>query len=564
MKNLDYDDIQALQENTTKKLIKYINEFIQKEKVLDTVEFYYPDYDEQKAKIAFNVWISIDYRTNEGKSFIEHMLEDWSSRLTGLEKEILIERNKSFISLFEVENIKDNNIYLLDLLTRKQHIIWDPNISNLLNPTDLIFGRIGKIINYKGFIGNISFLPSTVKDMFVEKVLLDYNRTRFKYPNLSISEYLKKFSINVYRIYTECFYEVMDNDEDMNNILYDELNDFEFYLETKESPQAIKTHIANLIELFEYYFINKNLFLLDFDQLDMEKLIMDAIRDGFIFTKRDFTSYLSTLKKYLYFLKNQDPVYIRPYEDLLKISKNRFFYMAKLREIQPPFNVDVELAQGINYSLNDEALSFIADFEKFLLLTFAESFEVTEKKKYIKKKHLIRINDALINREEVAKANSNQRDFPLIHFFYLLSISKGMTKIDNNKLNLTYLGHSYQRLSDEEKFSLMLQFLWSEDFLKAFGIDRDIKGIRIEAMNLLTSLEKDNIYRIDSLHYSNSSTRNFITNISYYLNLMGLLNYNEKNPFSISLTSLGKLALKILSKKDEYEKYNGKVIHFGR
>ncbi len=118
MNKLDYKQIQTIQENTTRKLIKYINEFVKRDKILDSIEFYYPDFDEQKAKIAFNVWISIDYRTDYGKSFIEHMLEEKSSYLTNLEKEILIERNKSFISLFEIEKIEGSNIYILDLLTR--------------------------------------------------------------------------------------------------------------------------------------------------------------------------------------------------------------------------------------------------------------------------------------------------------------------------------------------------------------------------------------------------------------------------------------------------------------
>ncbi len=48
MHNLSYEQIKTLQENTTKKLIKYINEFINKDKSLESIEFYYPDFDEQK------------------------------------------------------------------------------------------------------------------------------------------------------------------------------------------------------------------------------------------------------------------------------------------------------------------------------------------------------------------------------------------------------------------------------------------------------------------------------------------------------------------------------------
>ena len=79
MSNLNYKQIQIIQDNTTKKLIKYINEFMEEDNNLDSIEFYYPNFDEQKTKIAFNIWISTDYKTNYNKTFIEHMLEEKSN-----------------------------------------------------------------------------------------------------------------------------------------------------------------------------------------------------------------------------------------------------------------------------------------------------------------------------------------------------------------------------------------------------------------------------------------------------------------------------------------------------
>ena len=112
MSKLDYETIQSIQENTIKKLIKYINEALKKDRNLDSIEFYYPDFDENKARLAFNVWISTDYRTSSGKSFIEMMLDEKANQLSSLEKSILIERNKSFISLFEIEKIDGEYIHV--------------------------------------------------------------------------------------------------------------------------------------------------------------------------------------------------------------------------------------------------------------------------------------------------------------------------------------------------------------------------------------------------------------------------------------------------------------------
>src|SRR5690606_38319357 len=136
------------------------------------------------------------------------------------------------------------------------HVLWEPVTSSILNKGDLIFGRIGNIIDFKGFIGNISFLPSSVKDRFIENVLVDYNRTKFRYPDLTIERYLKLKSINVYRIYTECIYDVinmgLDEEDDITTALYEELDDFEYYLQGQMSRSEIKKHITNLINIFEH------------------------------------------------------------------------------------------------------------------------------------------------------------------------------------------------------------------------------------------------------------------------------------------------------------------------
>lgn len=274
MSKLDYEEIQSIQEKTIKKLIKYINENLKEDRSLDSIEFYYPDFDENKTRLAFNVWISTDYRTSSGKSFIELMLDEKSHQLTSLEKSILIERNRSFISLYEIERIDGEYIYAKDLLTGTRHSLLEPNISGMLNPKDLIFGRVGKIIEYKGFIGNINFLPSSIKDEFLEKVFVDYNRSRFKYPDLTIDRYLKLFSINVYKIYTESIYDAidkeLDSDSNATSALYDELDNFEIYLESQVSKSEMKTHIVNLINLFEHYILECGGSLKDLVDMDLE------------------------------------------------------------------------------------------------------------------------------------------------------------------------------------------------------------------------------------------------------------------------------------------------------
>ena len=51
MGKLDYEQIMAIQENATRKLLNYIDDFFQKEKTIDSIEFYYPDFDERLSLI---------------------------------------------------------------------------------------------------------------------------------------------------------------------------------------------------------------------------------------------------------------------------------------------------------------------------------------------------------------------------------------------------------------------------------------------------------------------------------------------------------------------------------
>lgn len=566
MNKFDYEQIQTIQENTTRKLIKYINEFVKKDRILDSIEFYYPDFDEQKTRIAFNVWISIDYRTNYGKSFIEHMLEDKSSHLTSLEKEILIERNKSFISLFEIERIEGAYVYIIDLLTRKTHTIWEPNISHILKPSDLIFGRIGKIIDYKGFIGNISFLPPTVKNQFIGEIFIDYNRIRFRFPELSIDKYLKRYSINVYRIYTECVYEGMDTEEDITNTLYDELDEFENYLQNYMSRLEIKRHITNLINLFEYYLMEEELSLYDLNQLDIQSLLKSAIKDGFISSQRVFSSYISTLKKYLGFLKNKNPIYKEAYKKILEISKNRFLYIDNSKEIKSPFNINRNIVSGINNRLNEDAFDFVMDYEKFLLYIMSNPLEVTAKKKFIKRKYLFELNEIMEYREIIDKKSPNQEDFPMLHLFYRFSLHNRLLKLRGNYLSVTKIGSNFLRLNDEEKYSLFLQYIWSQDFVPYNKKDLEsnrLNSIRKNLLELLANLEEKTWYNPYSLS-SNAQATKFLLNIYKYLGMMGVLEYSHSPTLNISITPFGKLALNILSKKDENHKSNGKIIYLNR
>ncbi|NLY76533.1 MAG: hypothetical protein GX080_00405 [Tissierellia bacterium] len=568
MSKLDYEEIQSIQEKTIKKLIKYINENLKEDRSLDSIEFYYPDFDENKTRLAFNVWISTDYRTSSGKSFIELMLDEKSHQLTSLEKSILIERNRSFISLYEIERIDGEYIYAKDLLTGTRHSLLEPNISGMLNPKDLIFGRVGKIIEYKGFIGNINFLPSSIKDEFLEKVFVDYNRSRFKYPDLTIDRYLKLFSINVYKIYTESIYDAidkeLDSDSDATSALYDELDNFEIYLESQVSKSEMKTHIVNLINLFEHYILECGGSLKDLVDMDLEHLFKKAIEDGLISSQQEFSSYVSTLKKYFKYMKTVNPAYKEAYRKILKISRDRFLYIYDTYKINLDFNINRNISCNISDAISDTSFDFIMDYEKFLLFLISNPLDLTRKKKYINRKTLLELNNIMELRENITKKAPNQRDFPLINLFYNFSLANRLTRIQNCKLLITKRGHTFLRLLDEEKFTMFVQYLLSNDIIDCIVADADnnklANSTRSNLFNLLYNLKEGIYYNYNEFDFNSLGSIRYIFTYLKYMKFMGLIEYSYY-PLSFTITHLGKIVFSILQDKNKKYQDSGKIIY---
>jgi hypothetical protein len=553
MYKLTYEQIQNIEGNATKKLLKYINKYTEDANFFNNVDFYYPDFGEQKNIIAFNVWISIDYITKDGKTFIEHFLEEMPKSLTNLEKEVLIERNKSHISLFEIIDFEEEFLYVKDLLQNQTQMLWEPELINVLNSGDFIFARIGKVLDSMSFIGDISYLPRSMKPTFLEEVFLDFNHIRLTSPSLTMKEYLKQHSINLYKIYTDCMYEAIEIDEDITSIVYDELDEFEGYLQLKSSRSMIKKHISNLIDLFEYYLMDEDMTLYDLDQLDFEYFFNEAIIDGFISTQEDLNSYISTLKKYIGFLKNITCDYKEAYEEILNISNNRFNYLSQLKYVELPFKINRKISTGVSCILNEDAISLIMDYDKFILYIIDKPLEVTGKNKYIKRKHLLEINSLFDLEEPLEKKAPNQEDFPLIHMFYKFSLNLGLIVLNGNYLTITKKGSNFLRLKDEEKYSLFFEYIWSSEFIgfiSRLKSQMNIDKFKKDFMKLLASFKEDTNYKINMILPLFSSFPDFFFSYYRYLEYLGLIRCSLYPNYNIRLTPFGKIVLTLFEDKN--------------
>ena len=563
MEDLNYDKIQEIEMSATKKLFKYISKEIQDKNILEKLEFYYPDFSEYKHKLAFNIWISIDFIGSDGKTFIEKFLREKSSGLTSQEKSILAETNKSKISLFEVIDENEEFVKVLDLLQNKTHVIWEPEIKSMLSIGDFIFGRVGNLLGNMTFVGDINYLPDYIKDMFLEEVLVDFNNLRLELPLLTIGEYQKFYSLNLYKIYTNCVLEALEMDEDITTIVYDEIDEFETYLQIQPHETTIKKHVSNLLDFFEYYLADEDLTLYDLDQIDLEYFFKLAIEDGFIVSQMDLNSYILTFKKYLRFLSNKDSDYKDVYKKILDISKARFELMNQLKLVKSPFVIDKELSSSVSNYLNEDAISFIMDYDKFMLYILDYPLSLTEKNKYIKRKNLLEINKTLESPSYIDKKSPNQKDFPIIDMFYNISLRLGLISISNNTLSVTQKGTNYLRLRDEDKFTLLFQYIWDNNFIARISNVENIKSsekIKKNLIYLLSSLDEDKNYEISTILSKFSKYPEFFFAYYLYLQYLGIIRCSLYPSYEIKVTPLGKVVLKLFEERN-HKKSKCPVIH---
>lgn len=548
MIKIDYKNIQAINVNVTKKLLKYISEEIQKEDVINQIQLFHSDFIDHN--LAFNIWLSFDFVDKNGQSFIDKFLHEKGHILNSSEREILRKRNKSNISLFEIIDMDNEFIKVMDLFKHKYYTLWEPDLSSALNIGDLVFGRVANLLGAMTFIGDINYLPISARDTFLREALMDFNDLRKTHTSLTIEEYLKRNSIHLYTIYTNCIFDIVEMEDDINSIFYDELEEFQSYLKVKVRSGNIKRYILNLVDFFESYLIEQDLSLYDLKDIDLNIFFTQAIENSFILSIEDLNSYISTFKHYLEFLSKKDPMYKEAYRDILNISESRFQIAKLFEHIDIPFKLDHRLCNTIEGYLNDYSLLLTMDFDKLILYILNSPLELTKKRRHIKRRHLLELNNILEFSTDIKGSAPNQVDFPVIDMFYDFALDLNLVSIKGHTLSLNNRGSNYLRLRDEEKYTIFFNYMWDENFISKIANITDMATCKKHKDNLLHFLStlKENVYyKISDILPTTIIDQNFFSSYYSYLQYVGVIECNLYPNYEIKVTSLGKVILNYLN-----------------
>lgn len=542
MRELSYDEVVNIQNNIYRKLINYVNEYLDDDNNIESIEFHYPDFNDDKASKAFDTWLIMDFKTKYNKTFITHMLEDSNSSFSFLEKKVLENIKNVYLSLYEVIRIKNDYIEVYDLLNNEKHKLLDPKSIDIVKKGDIVFGRVGKVLEYKVFIGNISFLPTSAKSRFISRFFVNYNKVNLKKQYINIKEYSKENSLVLYKIYTDIVYDLIKSDEDITSKLYDELDSFKDYMDNYLRRDELDEIMGNLMNFFEFYLIQSDLTLKDINKIDFEVLAKNAIEDNYINTREDFLSYINTFKNYLKFLKGKDKKYKLAYDEVLKLSERRFIYFDLINQSDNAFKINKKISHGVYKNFNERIFSTIIDYERFLLNIINDPINI-DKENNITLDELMEINSLMDNQVEL-DVNITKKSFIMLELFYKFSLNIGVAEIKNGFLKITKKGNQFIRLSDEDKFSILFNYIWDKEFLISISDDFNLSEYEnLLFLDLLNNSKDKEINIYEHFLNNDNNFKEIINKYCDYLEIIGFIKYNEDK--TLRFTQFGKLVLEL-------------------
>lgn len=190
-------DIQSLEMKIEEDVLAFLIQTKFKKDVERAEKNFYRTYEEEineTVSVDFNAWLIYDYKMEEGQSFIQKYLEDTRTSLTDQEKEFIINRKKSFLSLYELKEIRKDQGVLRDVFTKLDYII-NLNQIKKINVGDLILSRIIEFSNEYKLVGGKLYIPSMFKITIEKNIFEEYERYKNTNKYGTWQKFLKENSI---------------------------------------------------------------------------------------------------------------------------------------------------------------------------------------------------------------------------------------------------------------------------------------------------------------------------------------------------------------------------------
>ena len=117
---MDHDKLQELENLATEKLIDYINKDGRASKLFQDSYEKYEFLDMEGSHIPFNLWLCCDYRDQSGRGFVHRLIETDRS-ISPIQREILIGKAESFVTILEVKDFDEPYAVAFDVLNHVEY-----------------------------------------------------------------------------------------------------------------------------------------------------------------------------------------------------------------------------------------------------------------------------------------------------------------------------------------------------------------------------------------------------------------------------------------------------------
>jgi len=460
---MDHDKLQELENLATEKLIDYINKDGRASKLFQDSYEKYEFLDMEGSHIPFNLWLCCDYRDQSGRGFVHRLIETDRS-ISPIQREILIGKAESFVTILEVKDFDEPHAVAFDVLNHVEYKLLEPRVSVILKKGDYLLARVGKVLSSVRMLGEVNFIPRSVLPYLLRAVIRHYNDIDMTRGDMK--SFLKSNSLFLYESYYQTAYENYEPDEEDMLPIYDEMDEFEEYLSLKSSQEGIERHLSNLIELYEYELADDGASLKDLKKVNLKEMLQDMISEKFITTPLMLNSYFSTLREYLGFLAKNDKTYRRSLSELQSLSQERFRYVKEILRQNRLSQGDPLLSIRLREIDYKPTNTYLDDFDRFLLYVYETPVELTESRRTVKRKDLNGLLRLLEGEYPMFPSRRGSTGMTILDFFSKMGVDLKLLRVKDGQLIVTSRTDEYLSLSREDKLTMHLKCFWKSGFIR--------------------------------------------------------------------------------------------------
>ena len=460
---MDHDKLQELENLATEKLIDYINKDGRASKLFQDSYEKYEFLDMEGSHIPFNLWLCCDYRDQSGRGFVHRLIETDRS-ISPIQREILIGKAESFVTILEIKDFDEPHAVAFDVLNHVEYKLLEPRVSVILKKGDYLLARVGKVLSSVRMLGEVNFIPRSVLPYLLRAVIRHYNDIDMTRGDMK--SFLKSNSLFLYESYYQTAYENYEPDEEDMLPIYDEMDEFEEYLSLKSSQEGIERHLSNLIELYEYELADDGASLKDLKKVNLKEMLQDMISEKFITTPLMLNSYFSTLREYLGFLAKNDKTYRRSLSELQSLSQERFRFVKEILRQNRLSQGDPLLSIRLREIDYKPTNTYLDDFDRFLLYVYETPVELTETRRTVKRKDLNGLLRLLEGEYPMFPSRRGSTGMTILDFFSKMGVDLKLLRVKDDQLIVTSRTDEYLSLSREDKLTMHLKCFWKSGFIR--------------------------------------------------------------------------------------------------